>query len=69
VQTRNVAVCDHHGNRLKTYAVAIPQRKDGPLHAEFAEEALKRARDDKLVPEFELANLTAKVTEKLKLWR
>ena len=50
MQTRNVAVCDQHGNRLKTYAIAIPQRKDGPLDDEFAEEALRRAREDSLVP-------------------
>ena len=69
MQTRNVAVCDGHGNRLKTYAIAIPQRKDGPQDAEFAEEALKRAREDNLVPECELDNLTTKVPEKMKLWR
>ena len=69
MQTRNVAVCDQHGNRLKTYAIAIPQRKDGPLDGEFAEEALRRAREDNLVPEHELANLVAKVPEKMKLWR
>jgi hypothetical protein len=69
VQTRNVAVCDGHGNRLKTYAIAIPQRKDGPTDAEFAEEALKRARADNLVPDCELDGLTTKVPEKMKLWR
>jgi hypothetical protein len=69
VQTRNVAVCDGHGNKLKTYAIAIPQRKDGPRDAEFAEEALRRAREDNLVPEYELATLIAKVPEKMKLWR
>jgi len=69
MQTRNVAVCDGHGNRLKTYAIAIPERKDGPVDGEFAEEALKRAREDNLVPEYELASLTAKVPEKMKLWR
>jgi len=69
VQTRNVAVCDQHGNRLKTYAIAIPQRKDGPLEGEFAEAALKRAREDRLVAEYELATLAAKVPEKMKLWR
>ena len=68
MQTRNVAVCDRHGNRLKTYAIEIPQRKDGPLDAEFAEEALKRAREDNLVPKRKLANLIAKVPEKMKLW-
>jgi len=69
VQTRNVAVCDGHGNKLKTYAIAIPMRKDGPLDGEFAEEALRCAREDNLVPEVELANLVAKVPEKMKLWR
>ncbi len=68
MRTRNVAVCDGHGNRLKTYAIAIPERKDGPVDGEFAEEALKRAREDNLVPEYELASLTAKVPEKMKLW-
>ena len=69
MQTRNVAVCDGNGNKLKTYAIEIPQRKDGPQDGEFAEEALRRAREDNLVPEFELANLFAKVPEKMKLWR
>jgi hypothetical protein len=69
VQTRNVAVYDGHGIRLTTYAIAIPQRKDGTQDAEFAEEALRRAREDNLVPEYELANLIAKVPEKMKLWR
>ena len=69
MQTRNVAVCDGRGNKLKTYAIAIPERKDGPLDGEFAEEALRRARKDSLVPEHELANLIAKVPEKMKLWR
>ena len=69
MQTRNVAVCDGYGNRLKTYIIAIPQRKDGPQNAEFAEEALRRAREDNLVPEYELTNLIAKVPEKMKLWR
>jgi hypothetical protein len=44
-------------------------RKDGPLDGEFAEEALRCAREDNLVPEVELANLVAKVPEKMKLWR
>ena len=39
------------------------------LDGEFVEEALRRAREDSLVPEYELANLTAKVPEKMKLWR
>jgi hypothetical protein len=68
-QTRNVAVCDARGNRLKTYAIAIPEQKDGPLDGEFAEEALGRAREDSLVLQYELANLIAKVPEKLKLWK
>jgi hypothetical protein len=51
--------------QLRTYAIAIPQRKDGPLDGEFADEALRRARDreDNLVPEYELANLVARVPE------
>jgi hypothetical protein len=65
VRTRNVAVCDGHGNRPKTYAIAIPERKDGPVDGEFAKEALKRAREDNLVPEYELASLSAKVPEKM----
>jgi hypothetical protein len=69
VQTRNVAVFDGHSNRLKTYVIAIPQCNNGPLDGEFVEEALRRAREDSLVPEYELANLTAKVPEKMKLWR
>ena len=69
MQTRNVAVCDEHGNRLKTYAIVLPQRKDGPVDGEFAEVALKRAREDKLVPEHDLDSLVAKVPEKMKLWR
>jgi hypothetical protein len=62
-------VCDGHGKRLKAYAIAIAQRQDGPQDAEFAEEALKRAREDNLVPECELDGLTTKVPEKMKLWR
>ena len=69
MRTRNVAVYDGRGTKLKTYAIAIPERKDGPLDGEFAEEALRRAREDNLVPEYELANLIAKVPEKMKLWR
>ena len=30
MQTRNVAVCDKLGRRLKTYPIAIPSREDGP---------------------------------------
>jgi len=69
VQTRNVAVYDGHGKRLKTYPIVIPQSNEGPQDGEFTEEALRRAREDNLVPEYELANLTAKVPEKMKLWR
>ena len=69
MQTRNVAVYDGHGIRLTTYAIAIPQRKDGPLDGEFVAEALRRAREDNLVPEYELDSLVAKVPEKMKLWR
>jgi len=69
MQTRNVAVCDKLGRRLKTYPITIPVREGGPEDAEFAREALKRAKKDKLVPEYELDSLTAKVPKKLKLWR
>jgi hypothetical protein len=69
MQTRNVAVCDKLGQRLKTYPIAIAEREGGPRDAEFAEEALNRAKRDKLVPERELDSLTAKVPEKIKLWR
>jgi len=71
MQTRNVAVFDWHGNRLKTYPIVIAEREDGPRDAEFAKEALKRARNDKVVPEHELDGLTARVPEKIKipLWR
>jgi len=67
--TRNVAVFDWRGKRLKTYPIVIEEREGGPRDTEFASEALKRARDDKLVPEDELEGLTAKVPEKIKLWR
>jgi hypothetical protein len=69
MQTRNVAVYGKLGNRLKTYPIAIAERSDGPADAEFATEALRRARKDKLVPESELDSLTAKVPQKIKLWR
>jgi hypothetical protein len=69
MQTRNVAVCDKLGRRLKTYPIAIEQREDGPRDAEFAKEALERAKKEKLVPEHELGSLTIKVPEKVKLWR
>ena len=69
MQTRNVAVCDRRGRRLKTYPIAIAEREDGPRDAKFAREALARAKRDKLVPEHELDSLTIKVPEKIKLWR
>jgi hypothetical protein len=69
MQTRNVAVCDKLGRRLKTYPIAIAKREGGPTDAEFAEEALNRARNDKLVPEHEVDSLTAQVPQKIKLWR
>ena len=69
MQTRNVAVYGKLGNRLKTYPIAIAERSDGPQDTEFANEALRRARKDKLVPESELDSLTAKVAPKIKLWR
>jgi hypothetical protein len=37
--------------------------------AEFASEALKRARKDRLVPGYEVDGLTAQVPQKIKLWR
>ena len=67
--TRNVAVCDRFGRRLKTYSISIAKRQDGPANHEFALEALERARKDKLVPENEFDSLTVKVPEKIKLWR
>ena len=69
METRNVAVCDKLGRRLKTYPIAIERREDGPRDTEFAREALKRAKKDKLVPESELGSLIVKVPEKIKLWR
>ena len=69
METRNVAVFDWHGKRLKTYPIVIADREGGPRDTEFASEALKRARDDKLVPDDELDGLTAKVPEKVKLRR
>jgi hypothetical protein len=69
MQTRNVAVCDRLGKRLKTYPIAIAEREGGPRDTEFAREALARAKKDNLVPEHELGNLTIKVPEKIKLWR
>ena len=69
MQTRNVAIYGKSGNRLKTYPIAIAKRSDGPEDAEFADEALRRARQDKLVPDSELDTLTAKVPQKIKLWR
>ena len=69
MHTRNVTVCDKFGRRLKTYPIAIPSREDGPRDADFAREALERAKEDRLVPEGELGSLTVKVPEKMKLWR
>jgi hypothetical protein len=69
MQTRNVAVFDRSGRRLKTYPISIAKRQDGPGNHEFAREALERARKDKLVPENEFDSLTVKVPEKIKLWR
>jgi hypothetical protein len=69
MQTRNVAVLDRLGKRLKTYAIAIAERDGSPRDPEFAEAALERARNDKLVPEHELHSLTAQVPQKIKLWR
>ena len=67
METRNVAVCDKLGRRLKTYPIAIPSRGDGPRDADFAREALERAKKDRLVPEGELGSLMVKVPEKMKL--
>ena len=69
MQTRNVAVCDKLGRRLKTYPIAIPSREDGPRDAAFVREALERAKVDRLVPEGELGSLMVKVPQKMKLWR
>ena len=69
MQTRNVTVLNKLGKRLKTYAIAIAEREGGPGDPEFAEAALERARDDKLVAEHELHTLTAQVPQKIKLWR
>jgi hypothetical protein len=69
MQTRNVAVCNKLGRRLKTYPIAIAEREGGLKDAEFATEALERAKKDKLVSESELGSLTTKVPEKIKLWR
>lgn len=69
MQTRNVAVYDKSGRRLKTYPIVIAEREGGLRDAEFATEALKRARNDKLVPEHELDGLMARVPQKIKLWR
>jgi len=69
MQTRNVAVCDKFGRRLKTYPIAMPSREDGLRDADFAREALERAKEDRLVPEGESGSLTVKVPQKMKLWR
>jgi hypothetical protein len=68
MMTRNVAVLDWRGRRLKTYPITI----DGKVaDAEFAEAALALARRDNLVPAHEQAGMTAKVppVNKLHLWR
>jgi hypothetical protein len=69
MQTRNVAVLDKLGKRLRTYPITIAERQGRPVDAEFAEDALQRARNDRLVPEEEVDGLTAQVPQKLKLWR
>jgi hypothetical protein len=69
VQTRYVAVCDKLGRPLKTYPVAIACSNDTTQDADFAREALERAKEDRLVPEGELGSLTVKVPQKMKLWR
>jgi hypothetical protein len=69
MQTRYVAICDKLGRRLKTYPIAIPSRENGPRDADFAREALERAKEERLVPEGELGSLTVKVPQKMKLWR
>jgi hypothetical protein len=69
MQTRNVAVCDRFGTRLRTYAISIAKREGGPTDAEFAEEALNRARNDRLVPETEIDSLIVQIPQKIKLWR
>jgi hypothetical protein len=68
VTTRNVAVLDWRGVRLKTYPITIEGKADD---AGFAEAALERARRDNLVPEQEQHRLTARVPplNKLHLWR
>ena len=69
MQTRNIAVCNKFGRRLKTYPIAMPSREDGLRDVDFAREALARAKEDRLVPEGELGSLTVKMPEKMKLWR
>jgi hypothetical protein len=69
VQTRYVAVCDKLGRPLKTYPIAIACSNDTTQDADFAREALERAKVDRLVPEGELGSLTVKVPQKMKLWR
>jgi hypothetical protein len=69
METRNVAVCDKFGNRLKTYPITLEKRENGPGNDEFAVAALEWARRDKLVPAVELDHLTVKVPAVLKLWR
>src|SRR4051794_19967603 len=36
METRNVAVCDKSGRRLKTYAITLEKRENGPGNDEFA---------------------------------
>ena len=51
MQTRYVAVCDKLGRPLKTYPIAIAHSNYGTQDADFAREALERAKVDRLVPE------------------
>ena len=41
METRNVAVCDKFGNRLKTYPITLEKREDGSRNDEFAVAALE----------------------------
>jgi hypothetical protein len=69
MQIRYVAVCDKLGRRLKIYPIELVSYGDRSPEADIASEALKRAKADRLVPEGELDSLTARVPEKVKLWR
>ena len=69
MQTRNIAVCNKFGRRLKTYPIAMPSREDGLRDVDFAREALERAKEERLVPAGELGSLTVKVQQKMTLWR